>query len=55
VPVLRDALQTLQPHLQSAWVYGSVATSSMIKMLASEWLMFDSEHTFASDVPKLCG
>ena len=25
VPVLRDALQHLQPHLQSAWVYGSVA------------------------------
>ena len=25
VPVLRDALQPLQPNLQSAWVYGSVA------------------------------
>ena len=25
VPVLRDALRPLQPHLQSAWVYGSVA------------------------------
>ena len=25
VPVLRDALQALQPGLQSAWVYGSVA------------------------------
>jgi predicted nucleotidyltransferase len=25
VPVLRKALTTLQPHLQSAWVYGSVA------------------------------
>ncbi len=25
VPVLRDALQLLQPKLQSAWVYGSVA------------------------------
>jgi predicted nucleotidyltransferase len=25
VPVLRDALLPLQPHLQSAWVYGSVA------------------------------
>ena len=25
VPVLRDALQILRPHLQSAWVYGSVA------------------------------
>jgi predicted nucleotidyltransferase len=24
VPVLRDALQSLLPHLQSAWVYGSV-------------------------------
>lgn len=25
VPVLREALRTLQPKLQSAWVYGSVA------------------------------
>lgn len=25
VPVLRDALQPLQPHLRSAWIYGSVA------------------------------
>ena len=25
VPVLRNALQTLQPDLQSAWIYGSVA------------------------------
>ena len=25
VPVLRDALQPLQPNLQAAWVYGSVA------------------------------
>ena len=25
VPVLRNALQPLQPNLQSAWVYGSVA------------------------------
>ena len=25
VPVLRDALQPLQPHLRAAWVYGSVA------------------------------
>ena len=25
VPVLRETLKTLQPGLQSAWVYGSVA------------------------------